>query len=192
MLKVVADIIVIPLCRIINLSFSTGVFPDILKVAKVIPLHKGGSTEELNNFRPISLLSIFDKIIEKIMHSRLYAFLEEHQILFENQFGFKKKCSTIHSLIEITEKIKESIDNGKYGCGIFIDLKKAFDTVNHKILLLKLEHYGVRGSLLNWFESYLTERKQYVFYNGDRDHNNVTFFGFFRVPSLNLGLQLYF
>ena len=166
MLKVVADIIVIPLCRIINLSFSTGVFPDILKVAKVIPLHKGGSTEELNNFRPISLLSIFDKIIEKIMHSRLYAFLEEHQILFENQFGFKKKCSTIHSLIEITEKIKESIDNGKYGCGIFIDLKKAFDTVNHKILLLKLEHYGVRGSLLNWFESYLTERKQYVFYNG--------------------------
>ena len=166
MLKVVADIIVIPLCNIINLSFSTGVFPDILKIAKVIPLHKGGSTEELNNFRPISLLSIFDKIIEKIMHSRLYFFLEEHQILFKNQFGFKKKCSTVHSLIEITEKIKESIDQGKYGCGIFIDLKKAFDTVNHKILLLKLEHYGVRGNLLSWFESYLTDRKQYVFYNG--------------------------
>ena len=166
LLKVVADIIVVPLCRIINLSFSTGVFPDILKIAKVIPLHKGGSTEELNNFRPISLLSIFDKIIEKIMHSRLYLFLEEHQILFKNQFGFKRNCSTMHSLIEITEKIKESIDNGKYGCGIFIDLKKAFDTVNHKILLLKLEHYGVRGNLLKWFESYLTDRKQYVFYNG--------------------------
>ena len=111
-------------------------------------------------------MSIFDKIIEKIMHSRLYAFFDEHHILFKNQFGFKKKCSTIHSLIEITEKIKESIDNGKYGCGIFIDLKKAFDTVNHKILLLKLEHYGVRGELLKWFESYLTDRKQYVFYNG--------------------------
>ena len=166
LLKIIADIVVVPLCNIINLSFSTGVFPDILKVAKVIPIHKGGSTEELNNFRPISLLSIFDKIIEKIMHSRLYAFLEEHHILFKNQFGFKKKCSTIHSLIEITEKIKESIDDGKYGCGIFIDLKKAFDTVNHKILLLKLEHYGVRGELLKWFESYLTDRKQYVFYNG--------------------------
>ena len=149
LLKVVADIIVVPLCRIINLSFSTGEFPDILKVAKVIPLHKGGSTEELNNYRPISLLSIFDKIIEKIMHAKLYNFLEEHNILFKNQFGFKKKCNTAHSLLEITEKIKESIDNGKFGCGIFIDLKKAFDIVSHKILLLKLEHYGIRGALLN-------------------------------------------
>ena len=166
LLKVIADIIVVPLCYIINLSFSTGVFPDIWKVAKVIPLHKGGSTEELNNFRPISLLSIFDKIIEKLMHVRLYSFFEDHQIFCKNQFGFKKKSNCSHSLIEITEKIKESIDNGKFGCGIFIDLKKAFDTVNHQILLLKLEHYGVRGAPLKWFESYLTNRKQYVFYNG--------------------------
>ena len=166
LLKVVADIIVVPLCRIINLSFSTGVFPEILKVAKVIPLHKGDSTDELNNFRPISLLSIFDKIMEKLMHKRLYMFLEEHKILYEKQFGFQKKSSTAHSLIEITEKIRESIDNGKYGCGIFIDLKKAFDTVNHEILLKKLEHYGIRGTPLKWFESYLTNRKQYVFYNG--------------------------
>ena len=166
LLVAVADLIVVPLCHIINLSFSSGVFPDVLKVAKVIPLHKGGSTQELNNFRPISLLSIFDKIIEKLMHKRLYHFLEVHKILYENQFGFQKKNSTAHSLIEITEKFKESIDNGKYGCGIFIDLKKAFDTVNHNILLTKLEHYGVRGSILKWFESYLTNRKQYVFYNG--------------------------
>ena len=166
LIKIVADIIVVPLCHIINLSFSKGVFPEVWKVAKVIPLHKGGSTEDLNNYRPISLLSIFDKIIEKLMHLRLYAFLEEHQILCKNQFGFKKKSNCAHSLMEITESIKESIDNGKFGCGIFIDLKKAFDTVNHKILLLKLEHYGVRGALLNWFESYLTNRKQYVFYNG--------------------------
>ena len=166
LLIIAADLIVVPLCRIINLSFSCGVFPDVLKVAKVIPLHKGGSTEEVNNFRPISLLSIFDKIIEKLMHKRLYHFLEVHKILYENQFGFRRNNSTAHSLIEITEKIKESIDGGKYGCGIFIDLKKAFDTVNHKILLTKLEHYGVRGSILKWFESYLSNRKQYVFYNG--------------------------
>jgi hypothetical protein len=106
----------------------------MLKVAKVLPLHKGGSSQDLNNFRPISLLSIFDKIIEKLMHKRLYAFLEEHKILFENQFGFRKNNSTIHALIEITERIKESIDNGKFGCGIFIDLKKA-------LILLIIKYY---------------------------------------------------
>ena len=143
LLKIVADLIVIPFCNIINLSFSTGIFPDNLKVAKVLPLHKGGSTQDANNFRPISLLSIFDKIIEKLMHKRLYDFLEQYNILFENQFGFRKNNSTIYALMEITERIKESIDNGKFGCGIFIDLKKAFDTVNHKILLTKLEHYGI-------------------------------------------------
>ena len=166
LLKDVADLIITPLCHIINLSFTSGIFPDILKVSKVVAIHKGGSTEEVNNFRPISLLSIFDKIIEKLMHKRLYDFFEEHNILYKFQFGFRKKMSTGHSLVEITEEIKESIDEGKFGCGIFIDLKKAFDTVNHKILLTKLEHYGVRGALLKWFESYLTNRKQYVYHNG--------------------------
>ena len=174
-LKIVADIVAIPLCRIINYSFTQGIFPDMLKIAKVIALFKAGSTEELNNYRPISLLPVFDKIIEKLMHRQLYTFLDEHDILFKNQFGFRKKCSTAHSLIEITEKIKESIDSGKFGCGIFIDLKKAFDTVNHKILLQKLEHYGIRGTILKWFESYLSDRKQYVFYNGvSSDMKTVT------------------
>ena len=83
-------------------------------------------------------------------------FLELHNILYVNQFGFRKNNSTIFALMQITEKIKESTDNGKYGCGIFIDLRKAFDTVNHDILLRKLDHYGI----LNWFKSYLTNRKQ--------------------------------
>ena len=138
-----------------------------MSFSKGIPLHKGGSTQDLNNFRPISLLSIFDKIIEKLMHKRLYQFLEHHNILFENQFGFRKNNSTSYALMEITEKIKESIDKGKYGCGIFIDLRKANDTVNHSILVNKLEHYGVRGILLEWFKLYLTGRKQYVFHNGE-------------------------
>ena len=101
------------------------------------------------------------------MHKRLYEFLELHNILFEKQFGFRKKNSTVHALMEITEKIKETIDSGKFGCGIFIDLKKAFDTVNHKILLTKMEHYGVRGVTLDWFASYLTGRKQFVYLNGE-------------------------
>ena len=135
------------------MSLSTGNYPDKLKLVKVIPIHKGVSTHELNNFRPISLISLFDKIIEKIIHSRLYNFLELHKILYENQFGFRKDNSTIYALMQITERIKESIDNGKFGRGIFIDLRKAFDTVNHDILLLKLEHYGVRDNMLNWFKS---------------------------------------
>ena len=166
LLKLVASVVVVPLCRIINVSFTTGVFPDALKVAKVVALHKGGPSDNLNNYRPISLLSVFDKIIEKIMHRRLYEFLDEHDILFSNQFGFRKKSSAVHALLDITERVRESLDNGKYGCGVFIDLKKAFDTVNHNILLSKLEHYGVRGNILKWFHSYLCGRKQYVFFNG--------------------------
>ena len=167
LLKLIPDLIIIPLCRLINKSFSSGKFPDLLKIVKVIPIHKGGSTQDMNNYRPISLLSIFDKIIEKLMHKRLYTFLEDNKILYDKQFGFRKNNSTVFSLIEITEKIKESIDNKKFGCGIFIDLRKAFDTVNHDILLRKLEHYGIRGITLDWFHSYLEERFQYVYLNGE-------------------------
>ena len=89
-LKIVADIVAIPLCRIINLSFSKGIFPELLKISKVIALFRAGSTEELNNYRPISLLPIFDKIIEKLMHKQLYTFLEENNVILKNQFGFRK------------------------------------------------------------------------------------------------------
>ena len=167
LLKLIPDLIITPLCRLINESFTSGKFPDLFKIVKVIPIHKGGSTQDMNNYRPISLLSIFDKIIEKLMHKRLYKFLDDNNILYDKQYGFRKNNSTIFSLIEITEKIKESIDNRKFGCGIFIDLRKAFDTVNHVILLKKLEHYGIRGISLDWFDSYLNNRFQYVFLNGE-------------------------
>ena len=166
LLTLIPDLIIVPLSYIINLSFLKGEYPELLKTVKVIPIHKGGSTQDVNNYRPISLLSIFDKIIEKIMHKRLYNFLEEHNILYKNQFGFRKNNSTVYALIQITEMIKRSIENGKFGCGLFIDLRKAFDTVNHEILLMKLEHYGIRDNILNWFKSYLNDRKQYVSING--------------------------
>ena len=167
LLKLIPDLIIVPLCKLINLSFISGSFPDPLRIVKVIPIHKNGSTQDRNTYRPISLLWIFDKIMEKIMHKRLYKFLEDNNILYNKQFGFRKNNATMDALIKITEKIKEFIDKGKYGCGIFIDLRKAFDTVNHDILLLKMEHYGVRGSTLQWFKFYLYERKQYVYINGE-------------------------
>ena len=104
--------------------------------------------------------------MEKLIHKRLYNFLEEHNVLYQHQYGFRKNNSTVFALVKITEMMKASIDSVKFGCGIFIDLRKAFDTVNHKILLNKLEHHGVRDSMLNWFKSYLIEHKQYVSFNG--------------------------
>ena len=166
LLKLIPDLIIAPLCDIINQSFITGIFPDSLKLSKVIPIHKEGATDDLNNYRPISLLSIFDKIIEKLMHYRLYNFLQTHNVLFKNQFGFRKNTSTSFALIEIVERIRNSIDNKMHNCGIFIDLRKAFDTINHDILLSKMEHYGIRGITLKWFKSYLQNRKQFVFLNG--------------------------
>ena len=152
--------------KLINLSFETGVFPSALKLAKVVPVHKKGSQVDLDNYRPISLLSNINKIFEKIMYDRVYKFMSNQNSFFEKQFGFRDKHSTAHALISLTEHIRESLDSNKFVCGIFIDLKKAFDTVNHNILLEKLNYYGIRGKSNEWFKSYLTDRSQFVSING--------------------------
>ena len=143
LLKILDPHISVQLSQIINDSFQNGTFPEKLKIAKVIPIFKKGDASKNSNYRPISLLSIFSKIFEKLMHQRLYNFLELHEILFQMQFGFRNGHSTDHAMISLSERIKYTLDSNRVGCGIFIDLQKAFDTVNHTILLQKLSHYGI-------------------------------------------------
>ena len=139
-----------------------GIVPETLKISRVTPVHKGGDSSDPTNYRPISILSTFSQIFEKLVYQQLLNYIEKHQILNDYQFGFRKNRSTEQSIIEITEGFKKSIDNNLYTCGIFLDFAKAFDTVNHKILLNKLQQYGIRGIPLGWFSSYLENRKQYV------------------------------
>ena len=168
----------VPLTEIINLSFNTGVFIENLKTSKVIPIYKNkGSDLICNNYRPISLLSNVNKIIEKLMHIRLYNFLSKHNCIYESQFGFREKYSTNHALLALTEEVRKALDDNLLAVGVFIDLQKAFDTVDHHILLNKLDHYGVRGVANRWFKSYLMNRKQFVTINGSNSNLENMQFG---------------
>ena len=126
------------------------------------PSFKKGENYLLTNYRPISVLPCFSKILERLMYNKLYSYLTENNILFNLQFGFRNKHSTEHAIIELVDNILNGFSEDKYTLGVFIDLSKAFDTVDHQILLAKLNMYGIQGKSLQWFESYLSERKQYI------------------------------
>lgn len=165
-LKSVKHVISKPLAKIINISLHEGVFPDILKRAAVKPLHKGGDKHEPGNYRPISLISNISKVYENIMKTEIVNFLQTNKLLSDRQFGFRQNLSTQDAIVHLTTKVYNCIDKSKPSLAVFLDLAKAFDTVSHSKLLVKLRLYGFQGKTLNIIKSYLDKRVQYV-KNGD-------------------------
>ena len=150
------------LTKIFNRCADNGIYPNVLKIAKVTALHKGGDKSDPDNFRPISVLSQLNKVFEKLIHKRLLSFLTKYNIITKQQFGFRKKHSTSHSITCLYEKLIANLEHELDTAVLFVDLKSAFDTVNSEILLDKLEFYGIRNNTLKLLSSYLCERKQYI------------------------------
>ena len=165
LIKQVKESIKMPLNIICNLSFSTGVFPSKMKIAKVLPLFKADNEHIVSNYRPVSILTQFSKVLKKLFEKRLREFIDKNDILFDGQYGFRANRSTGLALTELVDTISNALDKNKYCIGVFIDLKKAFDTVDHTLLIEKFKYYGVRGITSKFLESYLCNRTQFVNYD---------------------------
>ena len=158
MLKALCTSITYPLCHIFNASLSEGTFPDRMKIAEVIPLYKGKDMDLMINYRPILLLITLSKLLEKIMYTRLYRYLETQNLLYPSQYGFRTTRSCEQAIMELVGNILQSKNRNEHCASVFLDLSKAFDTLDHTILLQKLERYGIRGIALEWFRNYLKDR----------------------------------
>jgi hypothetical protein len=165
-IKKFKNLIVAPLRHIFNCSFISALVPQQFKIAKVIPLFKSGDRSLPDNYRPISLLSCFSKIFEKVVCTRLTNFLEINNILTPDQYGFRKSHSAVHPMVHMMNFVSRALNKKETTIAIFCDLRKAFDTVNHKILFKKMFNIGIRGMELEWFKNYLLNRKQFVHLNG--------------------------
>ena len=153
------------LVHLINLSLKEGIFPNQLKLARVVTIFKSEDKMLLNNYRPVSVLPLLSKLYERVMYNRLIDFINKHKLLYKFQFGFREQHGTEIALIILIDKIMQAFNEGEIVLGVFLDLSKAFDTVNHDILLHKLYHYGIRGIAYEWLKSYLSNRKQYVMFD---------------------------
>ena len=155
-----------PITKLINQCIDQNVFPDPLKIAKVVPVYKKDSKHELSNYRPISLLPSLSKIFEKVISIQITDFFISNDLFSDSQYGYRAKHSTVHAAIEMTEKLYELIKDGKVPLSIFLDLSKAFDTLDYEVLLWKLSFYGIRDDALLLISSYLSNRQQFVEFNG--------------------------
>ena len=162
LLKLAANQIAKPLTVLFNCSLKTGQIPIDFKTAKIVPIHKSGNKLQTGNYRPISILSVVSKILEKAVHSQLYSYLEQYHLLSECQSGFRPLHSTSTCILDITEYLLENMNSGSVTGGMFLDLRKAFDVICHKILIEKLSSFGIKGMALKWFKTYITERRQCV------------------------------
>ena len=156
LLKTIKDEVSKPLEIIYNLSVKYGIFNDEMKLAEVVPLYKEKSRLDAGNYQPISLLITLSKILEKILYARTYNFLNDNNQIYYSNYGFRAKHSCENVISELVGQIIKNQQQNKYTAALFLDLSKAFDTLDHKLLLKKLEIYGIRGVALNWFESYLS------------------------------------
>ena len=166
LLKEFSAFLIPPIKSLINKSLTEGVFPSIFKIAQICPIFKKADKTKCVNYRPISLLSNLSKIFERVMYNRIEGYFERNKLIYDYQFGFRKNFSTEHALMSITEQIKANFRKQIFSCGVFVDLEKAFDTVNHQILMSKLKYYGLNGNAILWLTSYLMNRHQQVSIDG--------------------------
>ena len=164
MVKYTINDIATPMSHIINLTFSTGIIPDGMKIANIIPIFKSGDKFSFNNYRPISILPAFSKIMEKNMYFKLSNFLNSSKQYYKHQYGVSKGHSTLHHVLQLINYIAQENDkpSRNFTLATFLDLSKAFDTISHDILLHKLDNIGVRGLSNMWFQSYLSNRRQFM------------------------------